>query len=71
MTKEKSSGLAGALRKKVFDFLDSEANVMAEFERGKIPEACLFSDPRFRDSKKRKIRCAQKALAKAAHPRES
>jgi hypothetical protein len=33
MTKDKSSGLAGALREKALYFFDSEANVMAEFER--------------------------------------
>jgi hypothetical protein len=47
MTEGKSSGLAGALCEKALDFFDPEANVVTEFERWEIPEASLFSDPRF------------------------
>jgi hypothetical protein len=39
--------LAGTLSEKALDFLDSEANVVAEFERRENAEASLFSDPRF------------------------
>ena len=46
----KSSGLAGAFGEKAFDFFNSEANVVAEFERWQIAEASLFSDPRFRNA---------------------
>ena len=50
MTKEKSSGLAGPLCEKALDFLESEANVVAEFEGWEVAEASLFPDPRFRNA---------------------